>query len=72
MTVSECINLYGPFVDRRYRVRRTPGEGVVSLVREAVANIPLVEMKEAYKYKVESNPQFKVSWHLKTTTRGRT
>ncbi|CAH1398874.1 unnamed protein product [Nezara viridula] len=38
---------------------RSPGDGVVALVKDAMENVPLAEIKEAYKYKIDSNPQFK-------------
>ncbi|XP_014279451.1 protein G12 [Halyomorpha halys] len=52
-----------PFVqpdqEKNSRWPRSPGDGVVALVKDAMENVPLAEIKEAYKYKIDSNPQFK-------------
>ncbi|BES97695.1 Insect allergen related repeat, nitrile-specifier detoxification [Nesidiocoris tenuis] len=44
---------------KRRPKKRSPGEGVTGLVCEAAEMAPLAEMKEAYKYKVNHNPEFK-------------
>uniref|UniRef100_A0A0K8T3Z4 Protein G12 n=3 Tax=Lygus hesperus TaxID=30085 RepID=A0A0K8T3Z4_LYGHE len=42
------------------REKRSPGDGVAGLVKEAAELTPLEEMKVAYKYKVDHNPELKL------------
>ncbi|KAL1140822.1 hypothetical protein AAG570_000750 [Ranatra chinensis] len=39
--------------------KRSPGEGVLSLVKDVVEVTPLADMKHLYRYKLDTNPRFK-------------
>lgn len=49
-------NIHHPFLRRK----RSPGDGLRGLVREALEITPLQDMKKAYRYKLENNPQLKM------------
>ncbi|KAF6203810.1 hypothetical protein GE061_002145 [Apolygus lucorum] len=42
------------------REKRSPGDGIAGLVKEAAELTPLEDMKEAFRYKVDHNPEFKL------------
>lgn len=54
---------------RRLR-KRSPGDGLLGLIKDSVELIPIDEMKQAYTSKLKNNPKFKVPivishlWHL--------
>ncbi|XP_073983585.1 uncharacterized protein isoform X2 [Rhodnius prolixus] len=49
-------NVQHPFLRRK----RSPGDGLSGLIREALEITPLEDMKTAYRYKLQNNPQLKM------------
>ncbi|XP_054272104.1 uncharacterized protein LOC128992516 [Macrosteles quadrilineatus] len=43
---------------RPVRRRRSPGDGVYSLVKDALTLLPIHDIKEAYNHKLDTNPAF--------------
>lgn len=42
------------------RRRRAPGDGLYGLLKDALALLPLTDIKEAYNHKLDTNPEFEV------------
>ncbi|XP_046668453.1 uncharacterized protein LOC124359612 [Homalodisca vitripennis] len=43
---------------RPVRQRRSPGDGVYGLLKDALALLPLADIKENYNHKLDTNPEF--------------
>lgn len=43
------------------RRRRAPGDGLYGLLKDALALLPLTDIKDAYNHKLDTNPEFEVS-----------
>ena len=61
LTRVSALTLYKYNILFISRDKRSPGDGIAGLVKDAAELTPLDDMKEAYKYKVNNNPEFKVS-----------